>query len=191
MSDDPSQMTVGAFLDAVAARSTSPSAGAVAAVTVGSAAALAAMAARFAGPDLQELADRAEQLKTEAIRLAEADAPAYAEVLAALRQPKDRPGRREQVSAALRAATEIPLALGETGCEVATMAARLAKSGNRRLLGEAQTAATLAEGAVRATAAMVRANVELGDLAGTWRARAASQVRAAHDSATMALGSTG
>jgi methenyltetrahydrofolate cyclohydrolase len=188
MSEEASDQTLAAFLDAVASRSPSPSAGAAAAVTVGTAAALAAMAARFAEAEQQEVAGRADRLRAEVLHLAEEDAAAYAEVLDAFRLPKERPDRRDRIGTALQSATDVPLAIADAASQVATMAAGLATRGNRNLVGEAQAAAALAEGAARATAAIVRLNVETGGLDHALAERADQHVRTAQDARTTATG---
>lgn len=84
MAERYADLTVAGFLDALAARRPAPSGGAAAALTVASAAALTAMAARFArSAELTGLAGPADELRARLLRLADADAAAYAEVLAA------------------------------------------------------------------------------------------------------------
>jgi formiminotetrahydrofolate cyclodeaminase len=155
---------VGAFLDDLADRSPAPAAGAAAAVTMGVAAALVAMAARFSEGPLGELAEQADRLRADVLRLADEDGVAYARVLEALRLPRDAADREEQVATALRAATDVPLQITVVGADVVAMATRLARDGNPRLRGDAETAALLAAGAARATHRLVHINVELGGL---------------------------
>src|SRR4051794_13869578 len=153
MAERYADLTVASFLDALAARRPAPSGGAAAALTVASAAALAAMAARFArSAELTGLAEPADELRARLLQLGDADAAAYAEVLAAEREltvfdhtaattvaaerapPADRgrvvPADRDQAvarrAAALRAATEVPLEVARIGVETAEIAARLA-----------------------------------------------------------------
>lgn len=155
------------YLAAVAARQPAPSGGAVAAVTVASAAGLVGMAARFSAelPGATELAAEADVLRTEVLELGDADAAAYAEVLAAYRAPREEPGRRDRIKAALVDAADVPLRIAEVGVRVAAAGLGLARRGNPNLAGDAMTAVLLAEGATRAAAELVRINVELGDLA--------------------------
>src|SRR4051812_6709489 len=89
---------VDGFLSAVAARTPAPGGGAAAGVTCALAAALAAMAARFAGADPD--AERADGLRAQALALADADAAAFAPVLAILREPAGAPGRADRLRAA-------------------------------------------------------------------------------------------
>jgi formiminotetrahydrofolate cyclodeaminase len=156
---------VGAWLDAVAARQPAPSAGAVIALSVASAAALTAMAARYAEPDeLRCLAEEADRARARLIELADRDGPAYAEVLAAGRLPTEHPDRARQRTVALTRATEVPLDIARLAASVTAWAARLAETGNRNLVGDARAAALLAEAGVRAAAELVHLNVRLGHL---------------------------
>lgn len=164
MSQSVPELTVRGFLDSVAARTAAPGGGAVAAVTVGAAAALVAMSARFANGDLAELAGHADRLRAEVVALADTDADAYGAVLDAYRSPKEQPRRHARITAALKTATEVPLRIARVGSEVAGMAARLAAEGNRNLAGDACTASALAQAATRAAATLVRINVEAGNL---------------------------
>ena len=139
-------LSVGGFTERVAARTPAPGGGAVAALTAASAAALVAMAARFA----DRPAGPAEALRARLEPLADADAAAYTEVLAAYRLAKDDPLRRRRIAEALRVATEIPRAVAAAAREVALLADDLVERGNRNLVGDARTAALLARAAADA-----------------------------------------
>ena len=67
---------------------------------------------------------------------------------------------RRRVAAALSKATDVPLEVVETGAAVVALAARIAEQGNPRLLGDAVTAALLAEAGTRAAADLVMINLE-------------------------------
>jgi methenyltetrahydrofolate cyclohydrolase len=149
----------------VAAREPAPGGGAVAAVTVASAAGLVAMSARFAAqmPAADRLIARAEVLREEAADLADADAGAYGAVLDAYRRPRDAQ-RPAAIRAALEVAADVPLAIVERAHEVAEMGVRVLRDGNPNLRGDAVTAVLLADGAARSAAHLVELNVALGDL---------------------------
>src|SRR5690242_5031227 len=123
MRDEP----LGALLAAFADRTPSPGGGAAAGIGCALGAALAEMGARFAGDDAA--AERAAALRTEALRLAEADAAGYAPVLEAVRLPRDAPERQERLHAALAQAADVPLAIAEAAAEVAALARRVAAGG--------------------------------------------------------------
>lgn len=188
--DGLSGRSVREFLDAVAARTPTEGGGAVSAVTIASAAALVAMAARFSEGEPGSLAARGDRLREEVLALADADGEAYRALLTAQQLPRDRPERRQRIDGALETATDVPLRIADAGAQVAEMAARLATEGNPRLLGDAQAAALLADGATGAAAGLVRINTGLGSLPGGsagWTARAAAYAQAARDAASRAL----
>lgn len=153
---------LGRFLDAVAAAEPAPGGGAVSAVTVGLAAGLAAMAARFSARQLAvagSLAARADELRARVAPLAQRDAAVYAEVFDAVALPKDDPGRREAVRAALSGAADIPLEIAEIGAAVVAIAEQLEREGNPNLRGDAATARLLAAAAVRSAIILVETNL--------------------------------
>ena len=178
--------SLGGFLDLVASREPAPGGGASAAVTVGLAAALSAMAARFSAEHLagaDGLADRADGLRGEVVPLARADAVAYGRVLDAQRAPRDdEEARRRKIRQALTEAADVPLSIAGIGAEVAGIATRLAEEGNPNLRGDAVTAVALAGAGVRAAATLVEINVWAG---GADDGRLA---RAAEFRATAAIG---
>jgi methenyltetrahydrofolate cyclohydrolase len=158
---------VGEFLTSVANRPPAPSAGAVVALSLATAAGLTASAARRAR--LAEVAEPADALRTRLVALADRDAREHAGVLAAVRLPAEqRPAR----TAALSAATEVPLAVATDGVRIAGMAARLAEDlaglpgdpEDQRRGAEARAAARLAEAGVRACVRLVEVHVRHGRL---------------------------
>ncbi|MGI9111310.1 MAG: cyclodeaminase/cyclohydrolase family protein [Gaiellaceae bacterium] len=147
------------FLDALAARGPVPAAGAAAAVCAAMAGSLVAMAARTS-PDWEEsggVAAQAEALRARVTPLALADSEAYADVLAALASTGG--GRRPDLAAALRRASEVPLAIAEAAADTATLAAHAAPRCNASVRGEALVAVVLAEAAARAAARLVEINL--------------------------------
>jgi methenyltetrahydrofolate cyclohydrolase len=150
-------MTPDAFLAAVAERTPAPGGGAAAAVGCALGAALAEMAARFAG--LEEAASRAAALRAAGVGLAEADRTAYAPVLAALRLPAGDPERAGALRAAQSAAADVPLAIAEAAASVAMLARDVAAAGKPGLRGDALAGADLAAGAARAAARLVEINL--------------------------------
>jgi methenyltetrahydrofolate cyclohydrolase len=148
------QNTLRDFLEDVAARTSAPGGGAVAAIAAALGAALAEMAAQFSSKhwdDADAAAARARELRERAAPLAQADAEAYEAVIAA----RGGPGYDE----ALSRAADVPLAIVETAADVAELAAELAAQGNPNLRGDAVTAALLAEASARAAANLVEINL--------------------------------
>jgi formiminotetrahydrofolate cyclodeaminase len=178
--DELRDRSVGALLAAMGERTPAPGGGAAAGVALALGAALAEMAARFAGEEAA--AARAAALRDRALDLAQADAAGYGPVLEAMRLPRDAPSREERVQAALSAAADVPLAIAEGAAEAGALARRLAAEGRPALAGDASTGAELAAAAARAAAHLVEINLEgtPGDPR-LERARAAAAVASAAD----------
>jgi methenyltetrahydrofolate cyclohydrolase len=160
-------LPLGRFMELVASREPAPGGGASAAVTVALAAALSSMSARFSTGHLVEapaLTERAEQLRSEVMPLARADAAAYGRVLESYRGQREgnKEGRRRKIREALSEAASVPLAVAEIGAELVGIAVRLVREGNPNLRGDAVVAALLAETGVRAAAKLVEINVAAG-----------------------------
>jgi formiminotetrahydrofolate cyclodeaminase len=158
-------LPLGEFLDRVAAGSPAPGGGSVAAIAVALAAGLAGMAARLSSAQLDdapELAGRADAARLKVAPLARADAESYGRVLDAYREPDET--RMARLRDALSGAADVPLAVAETGSEVATIASRLAEEGNPNLRGDALAAVLLAGAGVRATSALVQINLSTANV---------------------------
>lgn len=113
--------------------------------------------------ELTEVAIAAAQFQSELLSLADADAAAYAAVVAARRLPKDgereREARRVQLDAALREAIRIPLATARAAAEVLALAERLVPIGNRNAISDVGVAALMAVTALRGAALNVEINL--------------------------------
>jgi formiminotetrahydrofolate cyclodeaminase len=156
--------TVASFCETVAAETSAPGGGSVAAIVAGLAASLTAMAARFSTEQWEDAAGavaQAEALRARLLRLAEEDAKAYENFLLARRMPEevDLEVRNAAVGEALSRAADVPLAIAEAALDVSSLAAELAERGNHNLRGDAATATLLAEAAVRSTANLVEINL--------------------------------
>lgn len=179
MTRDFLDLTVRELLEEVAAPTPAPGAGSVVAVAAGLAASLAAMAAGLSADQLEDsdaLVSRAREAQARVSPLAQRDADAYAAVLAAMRRPKDDPGRAHAVQRALEEASDIPLEVAEAAAGVVELAERVASQGNPRLRGDALAAASLARSAVEAAATLVELNLPESDAPRRVRARALTEV---------------
>jgi formiminotetrahydrofolate cyclodeaminase len=188
-------LPLGSFMELVASREPAPGGGASAAVTVALAAALSSMSARFSTGHLVEapaLTERAEQLRSEVMPLARADAAAYGHVLESYRGQRegDKEGQRRKIREALSEAASVPLAVAEIGAELVGIAVRLVREGNPNLRGDAVVAALLAEAGVRAAAKLVEINVAAGG-ADNGRLARASELVAEAAAAQQAAKSAG
>ena len=159
-----SSQTVADFCETVAARTSAPGGGSVAAIVTAFAASLTAQAARFATEQWEDAAGavaQAEALRARVLPLADEDARAYDSFLLARRMSEefDPQVRDAAIGEALSRAADVPLAIAEAALDVASLAAELVEHGNPNLRGDAATAALLAEAAVRATANLVAVNL--------------------------------
>jgi methenyltetrahydrofolate cyclohydrolase len=119
------------------------------------------MAASFTR-ELDPQFQRAGELRTRALELAEIELHAYEPVLEALRLPRDDPERAARVSATQTEASKSPLEIAQVAADLAELAAELATSGNPNLKGDAVAGALLAEAAAQAASRLVAINLTDG-----------------------------
>lgn len=156
------EQPLGRFLEDVASERPAPGAGSVAAIVAALAAGLAEMSARLSRewPEAATAARRANALRNEVAALAEDDARAYAQVLRALKLPKESvEARASALAQALSEAANPPLAIAELARTIAALAAECAEVGNPNLRGDAAAGAVLAEAAARIGARLAAINL--------------------------------
>jgi methenyltetrahydrofolate cyclohydrolase len=178
---------LGQFLDQVASDAPAPGGGAVTAVTTALAAGLVAMVARFSSRQMTDalgVAEEADRLRGRAIGLADDDARAYRDVLAAYALKKDDEDRATRIRGALERAADVPLTIARIAAETALIGAHLVASSNPNLTGDAIVAVHLAEAAARAAVTLVELNVRLGKLDGSWLDESAAHLATAAQAAT-------
>lgn len=169
--------TIDGFLHALADRVPAPGGGASAALHAAQAAALVAMVARYTdGPKYAEHAelvhkirDTADQLRGEALSLAEDDVAAFTAVTEAYRLPKGderlAAERTNAIEAATLGAARPPEALVQLVSRVLALAEDLLPIGNRNVISDVAAAAEAARAA--ATTARVNIEINLGGISGT------------------------
>jgi len=177
------------FLDHVASKTPAPGGGSVAAVAGAMAAGLVAMTARLSSTRLMDaptITAEADRLREIALRLADHDAIAYQDVLAARSLPEgtDLDHRRHRLREALARAADVPLELAGVAARIAGLSIRLLEEGNPSVQGDVFTAALLAVAVIRAATMLTEINVNVGVLggdrmlqAGRYRATAAELER--------------
>jgi methenyltetrahydrofolate cyclohydrolase len=158
--------TVGRYLADLASAAPAPGGGSAAALAAALGAALVAMtcrvtakhagAARSVVP-LEELAEEADSLRRRFTALANDDARAYSDVIAARRLPV--PEREPAVQHALERATEVPQRLAAESRNVLALCERIAPCARASTLSDLGVAAILAHGALRAGALTARTNL--------------------------------
>jgi formiminotetrahydrofolate cyclodeaminase len=159
--------TIAAFLDQLAARVPAPGGGATAALHAAQAAALLAMGARYSdGPRydaelMARIIAEADELREDALALAEADAEAFGSVAQAYQLPREteaeRQDRSASISSALAGATRPPADVVRTALLVTSLAEELLPAGNRNMITDLAAAAV----AARAAAVTARLFIEI------------------------------
>lgn len=168
-----SENSVQEWSDAVAAASSTPAGGAVAALATALAASLVAMVAgltilreKYAAvhDHARDTLERAEQLRGDLLEMATLDAVAVAEYMDALRLPQgtefERTAREAAKRAALIEAARIQLELLHQAAEVAELAEGMVGSGLATAIGDAATASFLAAATSRSAYWSIRSNLK-------------------------------
>jgi formiminotetrahydrofolate cyclodeaminase len=179
------------LLDTLASEAPAPASGSAAAIVVAMSAGLVAKTARASSdwPEAPSAVAQAEHLRRRTAPLAQSDADAYLEALAALHLPEQLESevRDMALGQVLERAAEIPLVIAEAGADVASLAAAVADRGVPDRRAEAVAAALLAESGTRVAAHLVAVNLTVApDDERVVRARALVEV--ASNAAREALG---
>jgi formiminotetrahydrofolate cyclodeaminase len=162
------QWSLGELLDGIAEETPAPGGGTSAACACALAASLVEMAARFtlardayweSHARMVEVQARASKLCDLAVALGEQELNAYEPVLEALRLPPEDPDRAERILVARLEASAPPLEIAGVAAELAELAAEIVSAGNKNLVGDAITAALLAEAGGQAAARLVAINL--------------------------------
>ena len=140
-----SELRVAELLAAIGERTPAPASGAATAVTGALGAALAELAARFAGDD--EAAARAHELALELVQLGDADAVAYEAFMAE---------RTEESRAEI---IRIPTQIASHADEVVAIALRAADRLSSSVVGAAEAGAELARAAARVARGLAELNM--------------------------------
>ncbi len=198
--DSYAGLSVGAFLDALAAGAPAPAGGSAAALVLAQAAALCAKSARLSGRQLTasraaELTAEAEQIRATAASLIDEDPRAYQAVIDQSRRrgecgaERSAARRSDGMAAALSAAADVPMRIVELATSVAALAAVLARDGKPALRGDAIAAGLLARAAARAAAALV--SINLADIPADPRHSRADSLLAAIDEQLLPVSGAG
>ncbi|MFC8042493.1 cyclodeaminase/cyclohydrolase family protein [Nocardia sp. NPDC057353] len=162
-------VTVGAYLEQLAAKVPAPGGGAVAALHAAQGAALVAMVARYTTrakdaehrPEIDRIIAAADAARERALLLADADAAAFTGVGAAYKLPKEteaeQAARQRAITDSLLGAAAVPADVVDTADEVLTLATDLLPIGNPNVVTDIGAAAD----AARAAATSSRLNIEI------------------------------
>ena len=152
------------LVESLATVKPTPAAGPAAALATAAAAGIVAMAGRTSMESWDEaraVVAQAEALQARGRRLADEDAEALAAYLAARHGDltETRETRDFRLGQALLRAADVPLAIAETACDTAMLAAHTAEHCAGDVRPDAAAAAMLAHGAARAAAHLVEVNL--------------------------------
>jgi glutamate formiminotransferase / formiminotetrahydrofolate cyclodeaminase len=157
------------FIEQLAAPTAAPGGGSASAAAGAMAAGLAAMVAgmsrgkkayvQYEAQHSEALA-RLATLREELKAAIDADSEAYKGVVAAFRAAKENPAAQEQVNAATRNATLVPLSVAEKSKEVATIVEQLKPITNPKMASDLTVAAAMARTAIEGALANVEINLE-------------------------------
>lgn len=163
-------LTLGAFADALAARTPTPGGGSLAAFMVSAAAATVSMAARFTSGEKyaavsEAMARRAAELdllRARALELVQRDSEAYDRVTAAFGLPKsndaEKSARSAAVQTAMKGALDVPFETMRLALGVLRLAREVAAALNPNLASDCGSGALAAAAGLEAAAANVRIN---------------------------------
>lgn len=168
--DSLSSLSIGEFLDRLASDAPTPGGGSVAALTGAHAAALGRMVValtlgkpKFTDVEsrVREIDRRLERAGTMLRRLMDEDAEAYQVLRGTFKLEKTDPQRTERIRQAAGLAGSVPLETAALCARVLADLIELSEIGNPLLQADAEASRHLAQAAVLAAAANVRANVPL------------------------------
>lgn len=166
-------LTVAELLDALASPDPTPGGGTASAIAGAMGAALLIMVSGLAKSKTNSDGEKAaleaarhalEPLRTELMRLADADSDAFDQVMAAYRRPnasdEDKAARTSAIQTALRQATVVPLDTLRACAAAMPLAAQVAEAGNRSAASDVGVAVGLLEAAAAGADANVRINLD-------------------------------
>jgi formiminotetrahydrofolate cyclodeaminase len=154
------------FLDALSAGTPAPGGGSAAALAGALAAALGVMACRISAteprhdPDMAPLERRLTELDQRLRGLVQADAEAYAGVVAAYRLARTDPARQQAIASSLRLATEVPLETAVSAEEAVSILCRLSTIAKPTVASDLRVGLILGLAAIDAALENVRVNLE-------------------------------
>jgi formiminotetrahydrofolate cyclodeaminase len=162
------------FLDALASQAATPGGGGAAAIIGAMGAALVSMVCNLTigkkkyaevEAEMKDILAKAEALRRNLTGMIEDDAKAFDMVMGAYGMPKetdaDRAARDKAIQAALKQATDVPLACARAAREVIDLAAVASDKGNLNVISDAGVAVLAAYAALRSAALNVLTNVRM------------------------------
>jgi len=165
-------LTIHTFLDALAARESTPGGGGAAALTGAQAAALVSMVINFTIGNkkymavegaMQSYLEQSEALRQELLTLADRDVEAFTAVSACYGMPRataeEKSARTAAMQRALKGAAAVPFLTAEKALALMKLAEPVARDGNTNVVSDAATALYLAHSALQS--ALINVNINL------------------------------
>ena len=160
------------FLDELASDAPAPGGGSVAALSGALGAALVSMVCNLTvgkkgyedvQDDINDLLAQSEALRKKLTDLLEEDVKAYTGYSVAAKMPRgtdeEKAERKKAMQAALKIATDVPLAIAEAAVKVMDLCTPSAEKGNKWAVSDAGVAVLMAEAALRSAALNVLINL--------------------------------
>lgn len=160
------------FLDLLASNAPAPGGGSVAALCGALGAALVSMVANLTTgkekykdnwTEIGELCKQSEALRAEFVKLMDEDTEAFNNFMKVMKMPRDtdaqKAARKAAMAVASKQATEVPLRTLEKCAQMASLAVKAVRFGNRNAVSDGGSAVLLAEAAGKAAAYNVRINL--------------------------------
>ena len=164
--------TIQVFLDELASKASTPGGGSAAAIIGAMSAALVSMVANFTvgkknyeavEGEIKTLLAQSEDLRTQLTDMVKADVDVFNKVMGAYGLPKEtdvqKAQRTEAIQAALKDATDVPLACAKLCAEVIHICLPVAEKGNKGVISDAGVAVLSAYAALRSAALNVYINI--------------------------------
>ncbi len=160
------------FLDQLASKASTPGGGSAAAIMGAMGAALISMVANLTvgkkkyedvDAEMQEFLEQSEALRTRLTGMIQADVEVFDKVMAAYGMARetevDKEQRSRAIQAALREATDVPLACAQLCADVIELCRPVAEKGNLNVISDAGVAVLAAHAALRSAALNVYINI--------------------------------
>lgn len=160
------------FLDQLASSVATPGGGGAAAIMGAMGAALVSMVCNLTigkekyktiEEELKTVLDQAEILRAHLTDMIQADVEVFDRVMASYGMPKgtdeEKAARSEEIQAALKAATDVPLECAKASAQVIALSRCVAEHGNLNVISDAGVAVLAAFAALKAAALNVKINI--------------------------------
>jgi len=164
--------TIEEFLDNLASKSSTPGGGSAAAIIGAMGAALVSMVANLTvgkkgyeavNDEMQSILARSEKYRQQFTDMIQADVDVFNQVMDAYGMPRETDQEKEHRSAAIQAAlkeaTDVPLACAALCLDVIELSRQVAEKGNKNVISDAGVAVLAAEAALGSAALNVYINI--------------------------------